>query len=156
LLHPYGPNWFASGNTPGPVGNGHPNLMPYDKYQTRDGEIFIGTANDGQYRRLMEVLGRPDLGVHPDFRTNPKRIANRESLDEILEPLMGRGEAEELAEALMAARVPASAVHSVPQALQAPHTFHREMRVRLANGYEGLGIPVKLSRTPGSVRTPPR
>ncbi|TVR05759.1 MAG: CoA transferase [Salinarimonadaceae bacterium] len=156
LLHPYAPNWFASGKTPGPVGNGHPNLMPYDKYAAQDGEIFIGTANDGQYQRLVAVLGRPDLATDPAFRTKPDRIANRERLDRELAPLIATRNAMELAEELMAERVPASPVQSVPQALNAPHTAHRKMRVRLENGYEGLGIPVKMTRSPGAIHTAPR
>lgn len=156
LLHPYGSNWFASGKTPGPVGNGHPSLMPYDKFACRDGEIFIGTANDKQFAGLMSVLGRGELSQHPDFQSKAARVANRDTVNSIIQPLIAARSAAELSEELMAAGVPASIVNTVPQALNAPHTSHRKMRVKLDNGYEGLGIPVALKRTPGSVRSAPR
>ncbi len=155
LQHPYASNWFGNGETPGPVGNGHPNLVPYDKFATRDGEVFIGVAAPAQFRRLMQVLGRPELGTDPRFATNALRVANRAALCAIIDPLVAAESAVEFSERLMAAGVPASPVHSVPQAMTAAHTVHRAMSVGLENGYRGLGIPVKLSQTPGEVRVPP-
>ena len=156
LLHPFASNWFGSGATAGPIGNGHPTLVPYDKFKTRDGEIFIGVAVPGQFRRLMQVLERPELGTDPRFATSPGRVANRAALCEILEPLVAEQATLAFSERLMAAGVPAAPVHTVPQALNAPHTAHRGMRVEMPNGYCGVGIPVKLSDTPGEARTPPR
>ena len=156
LLHPFASNWFGSGATAGPIGNGHPTLVPYDKFKTRDGEIFIGVAVPGQFRRLMQVLERPELGTDPRFATSPGRVANRAALCEILEPLVAEQATLAFSERLMAAGVPAAPVHTVPQALNAPHTAHRGMRVEMPNGYRGVGIPVKLSDTPGQARTPPR
>ena len=156
LLHPFASNWFGSGETAGPVGNGHPTLVPYDKFKTRDGEMFIGVAVPGQFRRLMQLLGRPELGTDPRFATGPGRVANRAALYAILEPLVAEHDTFEFSERLMAAGVPAAPVHTVPQALSAPHTLHRGMRVEMSNGYRGVGLPVKLSDTPGEALTPPR
>lgn len=155
LLHPFASNWFGSGETPGPMGNGHPNLVPYDKFTTRDGEIFIGVAAPAQFRRLMQILGRPELGTDPRFATNSLRVANRAELCAIIEPLVAVESALEFSERLMESGVPASPVHTIPQAMMAPHTAYRAMAVELENGYRGLGIPVKLSHTPGAARTPP-
>lgn len=156
LLHPFASNWFGSGQTPGPVGNGHPTLVPYDKFQTCDGEIFIGVAVPGQFRRLMQLLGRPELGTDERFATSPARIANRAALCAIIEPLIAQQPTLEFSERLMAAGVPAAPVHTVPQALSAPHTAHRGMRIEMPDGYQGVGIPVKLTDTPGAARTAPR
>ena len=156
LLHPFASNWFGSGVTQGPVGNGHPTLVPYDKFKTRDGEIFIGVAVPGQFRRLMQLLGRPELGTDPRFAASPARIENRAALCAVLEPLVAEQDTLDFSERLMAAGVPAAPVHTVPQALNAPHTAHRGMRVEMPNGYRGVGVPVKLSDTPGEARTPPR
>ena len=156
LLHPFASNWFGSGETAGPIGNGHPSLVPYDKFKTRDGEIFIGVAVPGQFRRLMQLLGRPELGTDARFATGPDRVANRAALCAILEPLVAARDTLEFSEQLMEAGVPAAPVHTVPQALNAAHTTHRGMRVEMPNGYQGVGIPVKLSDTPGAARTPPQ
>ena len=156
LLHPFASNWFGSGVTAGPIGNGHPSLVPYDKFKTRDGEIFIGVAVPGQFRRLMQVLGHPELGTDRRFATGPDRVANRADLCAILEPLVAAQDTLAFSEQLMEAGVPAAPVHTVPQALNAAHTAHRGMRVEMPNGYQGVGIPVKLSETPGEARTPPQ
>jgi crotonobetainyl-CoA:carnitine CoA-transferase CaiB-like acyl-CoA transferase len=155
LLHPYASNYFGNGLTPGPIGNGHPNLVPYDKFRTKDGEIFIGIAAPAQFRRLMELLGLPELGADPRFASNFARVENRAALCAVLEPLVAREAAVEFSERLMQAGVPAAPVHTVPQAIDAAHTAHRAMTVSMDNGYRGLGVPVKLSDTPGSARTPP-
>ena len=138
-----------------PMGNGHPTLVPYDKFAVADGELFIGVANVGQFRRLVAALGRPELADDPRFNSNELRTANRVELHAELIPLLARHDAEELSEALMKVNVPAAPVNTVPQAFGSPHARHRNMRVQLEGGYQGIGIPIKLGRTPGNARTVP-
>jgi len=154
LLHPHAANWFASGVTPKLTGSAHPSISPYEKFMTGTGEMFLGVVNDGQFAKLCRFLGREDLLTR--FSRNAPRLENRAELRAELEKSLAKEDAGPLCERLMAAGVPAGPVHSVPQALQHAHTAAREMAVE-KDGYRGLGIAVKLGRTPGSVRrAPPR
>lgn len=154
LLHPPAANWFLSGKTPQLLGNGHPNIVPYDKFETKTVEIFLGVGNDGQFRKLCEQLGRADIADDARFARNPDRSTHRHELRELLAAELAQHDGEALCKALLDAGVPAGPVYAVPQVLTHPHTLHRQMVVE-QDGYRGTGIPVKLSRTPGSVRTAP-
>lgn len=156
LLHPHAANWFASGATPKLTGSAHPSISPYEKFATGTGEMFLGVVNDGQFAKLCRFIGREDLLEDARFARNGPRLENRALLRQELEQALAKEDAGLLCERLMAAGVPAGPVHSVPQALQHPHTAARDMVVE-KDGYCGLGVAVKLGRTPGSVRcAPPR
>jgi crotonobetainyl-CoA:carnitine CoA-transferase CaiB-like acyl-CoA transferase len=156
LLHPHAANWFASGLTPQLTGSAHPSISPYEKFSTGSGDMFLGVVNDGQFAKLCRFIGRADLLEDPRFSRNGPRLENRAQLRLELEKALAREDAAPLCARLMAAGVPAGPVHSVPQALQHPHTAARDMVVE-KDGYRGLGVAVKLGRTPGSVRrAPPR
>ncbi|NWO81841.1 CoA transferase, partial [Escherichia coli] len=72
-------NWMASGKVPHRMGNGHANLVPYQAFQARDGELIIAVGNDSQFRKLCGVLGL-DYCADPRFATNPQRVVNRAAL----------------------------------------------------------------------------
>ncbi len=155
LQIPFASKYFGSGETEKLQGNGHPTLVPYDKFVVADGDLYIGVANVAQFRRLVAALGHPEIADDPRFNTNELRTANREALHAAINPLLATWKAEAISETLMKANVPASPVHTVPQAFEAPHTKHRHMRVALEDGYQAIGVPIKLGRTPGSARTVP-
>lgn len=155
LLHPHSSAWLSSGRLPQRTGSAHPAIAPYDTFEAADGPLFIGAGNDRQFGFLTELLDLGSLATDPRFVTNPDRVRNASELRELLAgPIAARGR-HELAAELLKRRVPASAVHDVAEALTDPHTVHRNMVVEL-DGYRGTGIPIKLSRTPGSVRSIPR
>lgn len=155
LLHPHTATWFADGRIPPRTGSAHPTIAPYDTFPAREGLFFLAVGNDRQFRQVAELLGHPELADDPRFATNADRVVNREALRLILAPLLREWDREELGRALLGRGVPAGPVHDVGETLTDPQVLHREMVVRL-EGYTGVGIPVKLGRTPGSVRTPPR
>ena len=156
LLVPHAANWLYSGNAPRLLGSAHPNIYPYDKFRAGAGEIFLGVANDGQFRKLCERLARPDLAADPRFRTNASRVENRAALRAELEQTLAAQDAEPLCRDLMRAGIPAGPVNTVPQAFAQAHAAHRGMLVEDA-GYRGVGSPVKLSRTSARpARKPPR
>ena len=110
-------NYLASGDEPGRHGNAHPNIAPYESFEARDGHLVIAVGNDGQFGRLLGVLGLEDAGAR--FATNADRVAKRPELAAWLgERIASRG-LEELLEALEAADVPAGRVHSVSEAVAA-------------------------------------
>ena len=156
LLHPQAANFFLNGKRPMPLGNPHPNLVPYEKFTTATCDIFIAIGNDTQFRRLCEALGRPDFGTDPRFLTNPDRITHRTALAAELSALLANQDGKELTLRLARMGLPAGPVLAIDEALAAEHTKTREMVTELDN-YRGLGTPIKLSRTPGgTTRKPPR
>jgi len=155
LLHPHAANWFLSDQVPGRSGNAHPNITPYDTFATRTVPIFLAVGNDRQFALLCQHLGCAPLSADARFATAPARTQHRAQLKPLLEQALQSHDAAVLAEDLMRLGVPAAAVLNVDQALQHPHTQHREMVVEMPGGYRGLGAPVKLSRTPASYRYAP-
>ena len=156
LLHPQSANWLQSGQTPQLSGNAHSNIVPYDKFATQTCEVFLGIGNNGQWRKLCEFLGQPTLADEPRFATNAERFRHRDELRALLEAHLQQVDGEQLCRDLLAVGIPAGAVRSIPQVLTDPHTLHRDMVVQV-EGVPGIGIPVKLSRTPGRAHSaPPR
>lgn len=154
LLHPHAANWFMNGQIPRRTGNAHPNIYPYDVVSTGTSPIFLAVGNDRQFRLMCEHLGAPELGGDERFATAGQRSVNRVALKALLEGLLASRDGVKLADELMAIGVPAAPVLDVEQALEAPHTQHSEMVVRMGE-YRGLGAPVKLSRTPATYRYAP-
>ena len=156
LLHPQAANYFLNGRRPMPTGNPHPNLVPYDKYKTKTVEIFIASGNQGQFRKLCEIIGRPDMADDPRFASNAARMEHRTALTAELSTAFAEQDGNEIALRLIRAGVPAGPVLPVDAATASPHTAHRAMVTELG-WYRGLGTPIKLSRTPGGTRAaPPR
>ncbi len=155
LLHPHAANWFMSGKVPQRTGNAHPNIYPYDVIRTGGAPIFLAVGNDRQFRLLCEHIGQSALADDERFATAGQRSVHRAVLKPLLEQAFAAHDGVPLADALMAIGVPAAPVLNVEQALQHPHTQHRDMVVRMDGGYQGLGAPVKLGRTPASYRFAP-
>ena len=156
LLHPQAANFFLNGRRPAPLGNPHPNIAPYEKYRTRTCEIFIAVGNDAQFRKLADLIGRPELGTDPRFLTNADRIGNQAVLASELEQVFVTADGEELTLRMLRGGLPAGPVRSVDEALAARLTTVRGMVTTLGD-FRALGTPIKLSRTPGGTRAaPPR
>ncbi|SMF30188.1 formyl-CoA transferase [Tistlia consotensis] len=155
LVYPHGANYLLSGKPPRRWGNPHPNVCPYDKFSARDGELFLGVGNDGQFAKLCAALADPEMAADPRFRSNSDRLANREALRERLEALLAEHDAEPVCRMLMERGVPAGPVNELPAVVAHPHTRHRNMIVEI-DDYRGVGNPVKLQRTPARFeRKPP-
>jgi crotonobetainyl-CoA:carnitine CoA-transferase CaiB-like acyl-CoA transferase len=155
LLHPQGNNYLMSGKAPTITGNAHPNIYPYDAFKTADKDIFLGVGNNGQFKRLVDALGAPELAEDPRFTDNSDRSENRVALKAALEAKLQDHACDALAIELLQKGVPAGPVNPIPAVMEHPHTLHREMRVGDGQGYNALGVQAKLSRTPGSVRRAP-
>lgn len=157
MLFPHYANYFLAGTRPKLTGNNHPNLSPYDVYPTKTCDIFIAGGNDGQFRRMCDVLGVPEAVTDPRFATNAGRTQNQPDLRVLFEPLLATWDGNELARALMAKGVPAGAVLETPESIESPHTKHRGMAVEIGD-FRTTGNPIKFSRTPAcpTARKPPR
>lgn len=156
LLIPHAVNWMASGQTPGLWGNAHPNIPTYNRFDVGDGQMFLGILNDAQFVKFCKKIGRDDLALDARFQTNTSRIENRDVLQAQLDQALKPFTRAELCKSLMEIGIPAGPVHNVAEALQQPHTAARDMLITRPD-YQGLGLPIKLSATPGQVsRKPPK
>lgn len=156
LLIPHAANWLQSGRAPRLLGSAHPNICPYDKFAAGDGEIFLGVANDGQFRKLCAQIARPDLAADVRFATNASRLEHQVALREALEAAFANFPVEPLCRDLMRVGVPAGPVHTVPQAFTQDHTAHRGMLVD-DGAYRGIATPVRMGRRRHThARKPPR
>ena len=156
LLHPQAPNYFLNGKRPVATGNPHPNLSPYEKFQTRTCEVFIASGNEGQFRKLCDAIGKPELASDPRFSSNRARLGNRDALRAALESAFLEADGHALADRLIRSGVPAGPVLFVDEVLESGQAAARTMVTEL-DGYRGVGTPIKMSRTPGGTRRkPPR
>lgn len=155
LHQPHAPNYFMAGLKPKLYGNSHGNLAPYANFPTKGRNIVIGAGNDNQFRKLVQMLGKPEMADDPRFKTNKDRLAHKAEMEAELRALTKDRDGESFANELMKNGVPSGAVQEVPDVMEHPHTKHRDM-VWEKDGYRNVGNPVKLSRTPPAVRSKPR
>jgi crotonobetainyl-CoA:carnitine CoA-transferase CaiB-like acyl-CoA transferase len=139
-------NYLVSGNPPPRLGNAHPNIVPYDVFPVADGHIIIATGNDGQWRKLCEVLGGASLADEPAYIDNRSRVKNRVALTERLHLLCQRYLKADLLAALEKVGVPAGPINGVDEVFADPQVLARGIRVDLASGSaRGSAIPTVAS-----------
>jgi crotonobetainyl-CoA:carnitine CoA-transferase CaiB-like acyl-CoA transferase len=146
LLLPHSFMWAMDDVPPQRTGSAHPAVAPYQTFETDTGEFFLCAGNNRQFRSLMTILGRPKLVEDPRFATNAARLGHVTELAAIISDLIACRDQEELARELNDAGVPASPVKSVPDALTAAQTLHRDLFIDDGT-YRGVGVPIKLSRS---------
>jgi crotonobetainyl-CoA:carnitine CoA-transferase CaiB-like acyl-CoA transferase len=112
-------NALVTGAEPGRYGNAHPNIVPYQAFETASGQLAIAAANDGLFRALCGALALDDLATDERFATNAGRVGNRGELIPLLQERLRERPAEEWVEVLDAAGVPVGKVRTVPEALAA-------------------------------------
>jgi len=154
LMHPHIPNFMYSNEVPCPTGNAHPNISPYDTFRTKTVDLFIGAGNNGAFLKLCDVIERPELVDDPRFRDNINRVKNREELKVELETSLVRIDGSALYETLAKAGLAVGPIHDTRQVVSHPHTAHRKM-IMDHGDYKAVASPIKLSRTPSSVRQMP-
>jgi crotonobetainyl-CoA:carnitine CoA-transferase CaiB-like acyl-CoA transferase len=151
-------SFFATGETPGPLGSAHILTAPYQAFHASDGYVNIGGANQANWERIADVLGHPEWRDDPRFATNTARMEHRDALVERMNEVLGTRTRAEWIAALDAAGVPAGPVHSLGEALTHPQTLARGMVVETAHPQAGptrsIGCPVHFSETPASVEMP--
>jgi crotonobetainyl-CoA:carnitine CoA-transferase CaiB-like acyl-CoA transferase len=153
-------NYLVSGEPPQRVGNAHPNIAPYDLFPVADGHVILAVGNDGQFARLCDILGAPEVAGEPQFASNEARVNARPALLSRLADLTRRMNREALLEACAAAHVPAGPINSVAEVFADPQVRHRGMRIDLADhaaaggSIPGVRTPVTFGRTPLSLHRP--
>jgi crotonobetainyl-CoA:carnitine CoA-transferase CaiB-like acyl-CoA transferase len=142
---------WGTGRVPQALGSAHRLTAPYQALRTRDGHITVGANNQRLWQQLCAAVGRPELTDDPRFVTNDDRMANRAELAVELEAALVARSTGEWVDVLIDAGVPCGPIHDYRQVFEDPHTQAREMEVRLG-AERMLGIPVKMSETPGAIR----
>lgn len=156
-----GTNYLMSGNTPKRRGNQHPNIVPYQVFEVRDGHVIVAVGNDAQYRRFCVLLKVPELAVDALFATNAARLANRDVLIEQLSALIKDWDRDALIAGMEALGIPCGPINTLPQVFASDQVAARGMKVRMAYpGAKGgtvdlIGNPVKFSKTPVTYYRPP-
>jgi crotonobetainyl-CoA:carnitine CoA-transferase CaiB-like acyl-CoA transferase len=151
--------YFVTGAPPKRHGNAHPTVAPYETFQAADGEVVLAAGNDDLWRKFCGVAGLDSYAADPRFAKNRDRVRNYETLRPIVADAFQRRTRSEWLEALNEAGIPAGPVRNLHEVLTDDQLLTREMVHVLQHSSAGpvqlLGIPVKLSGTPGAVRRPP-
>lgn len=151
--------YFATSASPERLGNQHALIAPYDTFNTAEGVLVLAVGNDDQFQRFCRAADLTEAAADPRFATNANRVQHYGVLHSLVETALAADTALSWAVRLRAAGVPCGAVRSVGEALSDPQIVARAMVESVEHPTIGpmqvLGVPVKLSDTPGSVRLPP-
>jgi crotonobetainyl-CoA:carnitine CoA-transferase CaiB-like acyl-CoA transferase len=149
--------FFATGVPPGPVGSGHHLSAPYQAFATKDSYIMVGGANQANWVRLCGATGREDLLGEERFASNALRMQNVVPLEDTLQDTLSQQSTAHWQEVLERAGVPCGPINDMAEVFADPQVTARDMVVELEHPLAGttrnIGVPIKLSETPGSVRT---
>jgi formyl-CoA transferase len=152
-------NYLVSDQPPTRHGNAHPNIVPYETFETADGYLALGVGNDKQYQRLCELAGRPDLWADERFQTNPGRVTQRAVLIPLWQAVFRTRPTATWIELLKTHNVPAGPINDIPAVFRHPQVQAREMVQTIEHPHVGvvpqLGPVAKLSETPARIYRPP-
>ena len=145
--------FLATGTSPGPLGNRHPSIAPYETLHCRDGALAVACGNDGQFRRLAAALGMPGLAADAQFATNAARVANRAALVAVLEGALCTDDTGVWVKALTDAGIPAGQVGDIGSALDLAHGLGLEPTLDVGpDNPRQVRHPITYSRS--TLRTP--
>ncbi|HSQ04731.1 MAG TPA: CaiB/BaiF CoA-transferase family protein [Burkholderiales bacterium] len=152
-------NYLATGNVPGRLGNAHPNIVPYQTFKTRDGDIILACGNDNLFVKFCEVAQCQALAQDPRFATNAKRVENRAAITEILAEIFRARSTREWVSALEAAGVPNGPINTIREVFEEPQVIARGTKIDLPHTSAGrvalVANPMKFSGTPIEYSVPP-
>ncbi|AVG39183.1 CaiB/BaiF CoA transferase family protein [Achromobacter insolitus] len=156
-----GTNYLAAQEPPTRLGNGHPNIVPYQVFDAADGPMILAVGNDAQFRRFCEVAGLDGLAQDERYASNAARVAHRDELCGRIQEALGQRPRTTWLEQLEAVSVPCGPVNDLRDVFNDPHVQARGAHLRMpcawAQGGELnlLANPLKLSATPVTYRMPP-
>ena len=153
-------NHLTDGKRPQRLGNGHPNIVPYQTFPASDGHFALAAGNDAQFARFCAVAGIEPLATDPRFATNAARVENREALVALISEATAKQPRRHWLESLEAQGVPCGPINHVDEVFEDPQIRHREMRVPMhhpeaAREIDLVGNPIRYSRTPVAYRRAP-
>jgi crotonobetainyl-CoA:carnitine CoA-transferase CaiB-like acyl-CoA transferase len=154
-------NYLVGGDVPQRTGNKHPNVAPYEVFETADGHVILACGSERQFTAFCGVIGRPELPNDPRFATNSARLANIEALRDILIPKFKERTIDAWVAVLEEAKVPCGPVNTVDRVFADRQVQARGMQQSIPghpdapDGVPSVAYPIKLSETPAQYRRPP-
>jgi crotonobetainyl-CoA:carnitine CoA-transferase CaiB-like acyl-CoA transferase len=152
-------NYLASGKAPKRSGNRHPNIQPQDVFPVRNGHIVLACGNDGQYRKLCEAMGKPELADDPRFADNKSRVVNLAILHPIISECLLTRDLKDWLQDLEARGVPCGPINTIPMVFEDPQIKHRKMLRELPHPAAGtvkqVVSPMNFKNAPLSFDRPP-
>jgi crotonobetainyl-CoA:carnitine CoA-transferase CaiB-like acyl-CoA transferase len=150
--------YLADGEAPAPMGTAYKALLPYQTFRTKTRDLALAVGSEKLWKVFCPVIGRPDLADDPRYRVNADRARNRDTLIPTLQDVFLTKSYEEWEPLLLAAGIPMGAINSIAEVVEHPQVAARGALVEMNHPRAGkvrlVGAPVRLSETPGSVRTP--
>ncbi|HWR38910.1 MAG TPA: CoA transferase [Patescibacteria group bacterium] len=150
--------YVTSGVNPTPLGNRHPSITPFASFTASDGHVIVGAGNDRLWEKLCNVLELADMINDPRFVTNAQRTANVLAMTERMNTVFVTRSIQEWITVLEAAGLPCAPINTIEHVINDPHVLAREMIVEVehpvAGNFKVPGVPIKMSLTPGAVKSP--
>lgn len=150
--------YVVTGEIPMPAGNRHTSIVPFEPFETLDGEIMIAAGNDGLWGKLCKIMDREDLIEDDKFKTNPLRNENYTELRPIIAKIIGTKTSNQWLQILEEAGVPNGPINTIDKVLENPQVNAREMIKEVyhptAGGLKMPGVPIKMSETQGEIVKP--
>jgi crotonobetainyl-CoA:carnitine CoA-transferase CaiB-like acyl-CoA transferase len=156
-----GLNYLTSRQDQHRMGNAHPNVVPYQVYQTSDSFFVLAIGNDTQFRKFCEFAEAPEMADDLRFKTNADRVRNRDMLAELINDLTKRNTKKYWLQELEKLQVPCGPVNTIKEVFDDPQIQHREMEITMPHHISGngqvslIGSPIKMTETPVSYRNAP-
>jgi crotonobetainyl-CoA:carnitine CoA-transferase CaiB-like acyl-CoA transferase len=152
-------NYLVSGKTPRREGNAHANIVPYQVFDAKDGQMVLAVGNDGQFRKFCEIADCSHLATDPRFATNAARVTNRETLVPMLREILVTRTIEQWVTPLAAVGIPCGPINNIAQTFAHPQVQYRGMRVDLPHPLSGsvptVANPIRMSASPIQYRGAP-
>jgi CoA:oxalate CoA-transferase len=151
--------YFATGEIPGPHGNRHPSIAPFQAFKASNGYFTVTASTDEQFRNLCDALGLPEVKKDPNLAFKRSRIEHVDKINEIFGKIFAEKTKEHWIELLEKYNVPCGPVNNVKEMVESPPAQAREMIIEMEHRKAGIikmaGSPIKASLTPLSTRCPP-
>jgi crotonobetainyl-CoA:carnitine CoA-transferase CaiB-like acyl-CoA transferase len=151
--------YLTTGRSPKRAGTRHPSIVPYESFEAKDGFVNIAVTNQKQWENFCQVCGFPEIAQDSRFAEMKARLANYGELRPMIERVISKMTRAEVFAAMSEVGIPAGPINSVGEIMEDPHIHAREMVQQLIHPDYGplkvLGIPIKLSDTPGVVENAP-
>jgi crotonobetainyl-CoA:carnitine CoA-transferase CaiB-like acyl-CoA transferase len=152
-------NYLATGDNPRRYGNAHPNIVPYQSFQTSDGFIILAIGNDAQFARFCALAEQPELATDERYQKNSARVRFRDSLLPVVSEIMQSKSSADWLELLNQRGIPCGPINNLDQVFADPQVRHRGLQFDLAHPAAGrvasVANPIKLSQTPIEYQLPP-
>jgi formyl-CoA transferase len=152
-------NYFATGESPRPLGNAHPNIVPYQTFKTADGALILACGNDNLFNKFCDVAGCAHLAKDPRFSTNGERVNNRDEITRLLNEIFLKRPTREWVKLLDEAGVANGPINTIEKVFEEPQVQARGMKIELPHAVAGkvplVASPMKFSGTPIKHEVPP-